>query len=121
MYIAQTPLDIWSCVKMCQRRVGRIAKASVGRDIVAKFVVVSKEETTAKITHLWPTATFTIKVIATAGDKEHSKVSGVQSSAADSDDSEIFYCDTAVGSCAPKKRKCLGLCQLCEVCLFDPF
>lgn len=28
----------------------------------------------------------------------------------DSDDSEIFYCDTAVGSCAPKKRKCLGLC-----------
>ena len=63
-------------------------------------VIVSKEETTAKITHLWPTATFTIKVIATAGDKEHT----------DSDDSEIFYCDTAVGSCAPKKRKCLGLC-----------
>ena len=62
--------------------------------------MTSADETTAKITHLWPTATFEVKVIAISGNTDF----------LDSDESDVIYCDTAVGSCAPKKKRCLGLC-----------
>ncbi|KAK8829714.1 hypothetical protein WA577_001110 [Blastocystis sp. JDR] len=57
-------------------------------------------EASVVVENLYPTATFEVKVVALSNCKGY----------VDSDESEIAFFDTKVGSCTPENKKCFGLC-----------
>lgn len=58
------------------------------------------------VDNLYPTATFEVKVTALSNDPKYSRILKNKSPVANSEDSDVIYCDTEVGSCTPKEKKC---------------
>ena len=74
--------------------------------VVSEFTLVTSGETTVVVENLYPTATFEVKVIAASNSVEYCRIESSCWHVANSDDSDVIYCDTVVGSCAPKEKKC---------------